>query len=78
MGGLYYKASEQFVLKVYVLEAAKMRKRKNLSKFDKGPNLVADLVCQSISKIASLVGSFWSTVVSIYQNWSKEGRVESQ
>ncbi|KAK3559328.1 hypothetical protein QTP86_012756, partial [Hemibagrus guttatus] len=57
------------------LEAGKMGKRKDLSEFDKGQIVMARRLDQSISKTAALVGCSRSAVVSIYQNWSKEGIV---
>ena len=75
MGGIYKAASEHFVLKVDVLEAGKMGKRKDLSEFDKGQIVMARRLGQSISKTAALVGCSRSAVVSIYQKWSKEGTV---
>ncbi|KAK3530635.1 hypothetical protein QTP86_029561 [Hemibagrus guttatus] len=44
VGGIYSAASEHFVLKVDVLEAGKMDKRKDLSEFDEGPNSTGALV----------------------------------
>ncbi|KAK3526020.1 hypothetical protein QTP70_012785 [Hemibagrus guttatus] len=74
---VFFKAaSEHFVLKVDVLEAGKMDKRKDLSEFDEGDQIVmARPLDQNISKTAALVGCSWSAVVSIYQKWSKEGTV---
>jgi len=66
---------EHFVLIVDVLEAGRMGKRKDLSEFDKGQIVMARQLGQSISKTAALVGCSWSSVVSIYQKWSKEGTV---
>ena len=60
------------VLKVDVLEAGKMGKRKDLRDFDKGQILMARRLGQSISKIAGLVGCPRYAVVSTYQKWSKE------
>ncbi|KAK3568968.1 hypothetical protein QTP86_021379 [Hemibagrus guttatus] len=55
-------ANEHFVLKVDVLEAGKMDKRKELSEFDKGQIVMARPLDQNISKTAALVGC-WSAVV---------------
>ncbi|ROL49972.1 hypothetical protein DPX16_6380 [Anabarilius grahami] len=71
-------ASEHFVLKVVVLEAGKMGKRKDLSEFDKGEIVMARQLGQSISETAALVGCSRSAVVNIYQKWSKEGTVVNQ
>ncbi|KAK3507722.1 hypothetical protein QTP70_034827, partial [Hemibagrus guttatus] len=71
-------ASEHFVLKVDVLKAGKMDKRKDLSEFDKDQIVMARPLNQSISKTAALVGCSRSAVVSIYQKWSKEGTVVNQ
>ncbi len=64
-----------FFLKVDVLEAGKMGKRKDLSEFDKGQIVMARQLGQSISKTAALVGCSQSAVVNIFQKWSKEGTV---
>ncbi|KAK3565242.1 hypothetical protein QTP86_001495 [Hemibagrus guttatus] len=70
VGGIYSAASEHFVLKVDVLEAGKMDKRKDLSEFDKkGQIVMARPLDQSISKTAALVGCSRSAVVSIYQKY---------
>ncbi|KAE8297395.1 Transposable element Tcb1 transposase Transposable element Barney transposase [Larimichthys crocea] len=50
-----------------------MGKNKDLSDFDKGQIVVARRLGHSISKTAALVGCSRSAVVSIYQQWSKEG-----
>ncbi|ROL49918.1 Calsyntenin-2 [Anabarilius grahami] len=71
--GIYLAASEHFVLKVDVLEAGKMGKRKVLSEFDKGQIVMARRLIQSISKTAALVGCSRSAVVSIYQKWFNSG-----
>lgn len=71
--GIYWAGSEHLALKVYVLEAGKMGKFKDLSKFAKGRIVMARQLDQSISKIAALVGCYWSLVVITYQKWSKEG-----
>ncbi|KAK3543475.1 hypothetical protein QTP70_022071 [Hemibagrus guttatus] len=67
--------SEHFVLNVDVLEAGKMDKRKDLSKFDKGQIVMARPLDQNISKTAALVGGSRSSVVRIYRKWAKEGTV---
>ena len=66
--------SEKKILKVDVLEAVKMFKRKDLSNFDKGQIVIARQLGQSLSKTTALVGCSWSAVVSTYQKWSKEGK----
>ena len=66
LGGIYKAASEHVILKVDVLEAGKMGKCKDLSKFDKGQIVMARQLGQSISKTAALVGCFRSVVVNIY------------
>ena len=72
VGGIYKTANEHVVLKVYVLEAVKMDKSKDLSK---GQIVIARWLGQSISKTAALVGCPRSAVVSIYQMCTKEGIV---
>ncbi|ROL50368.1 hypothetical protein DPX16_19894 [Anabarilius grahami] len=52
-----------------------MGMRKDLNEFDKGQIVMARRLGQSISKTAALVGCSRSTVVSIYQKWSKERTV---
>ena len=55
-----------------------MGKRKDLSEFDKGQNVTAIRLGQSIFKTATLMGCSWSAMVSIYQKWSKDGKVVNQ
>uniref|UniRef100_A0AAQ5X0U1 Transposase Tc1-like domain-containing protein n=1 Tax=Amphiprion ocellaris TaxID=80972 RepID=A0AAQ5X0U1_AMPOC len=52
-----------------------MGKRKDLSDYNKGQIVMARRLGQSISQTAALVGCSRSSVVSVYQKWSKEGRV---
>uniref|UniRef100_A0A8P4G4M8 Transposable element Tcb1 transposase n=1 Tax=Dicentrarchus labrax TaxID=13489 RepID=A0A8P4G4M8_DICLA len=52
-----------------------MGKCKDLNDFVKGQIVMARLLGQSISETAALVGCSRSAVVSIYQKWSKEGKV---
>ena len=63
MGGIYWAASEHVVLKVGVLEAGKMVKRKDLSEFDKGQTVMARRPGQRISRTAAPVGCSRPTVV---------------
>ena len=57
--GLHSEASEQSVLEADVLEARKMGKCKDQSEFDKGQNVVARQLSQSISPVHWSV-STWS------------------
>ncbi|ROI15445.1 hypothetical protein DPX16_12997 [Anabarilius grahami] len=55
-----------------------MGKHKDFSEVDKGQNVMAGRLGQSISKTAALVGCSRSAVVSMYQKWSREGTVVHQ
>ena len=68
----------QKVLKVGVLGAGKMGKRKDLSEFDKEQTVMARRLGQSISRTAAPVGCSRSAVVRIHQKWSKKGTVVNQ
>ena len=61
-----------------MLEAGKMGKCKDLSRFDNDQIVMARQLGQNISRTAALVGCSWSAVVSMYQEWSKEGTVVNQ
>lgn len=58
---------EHYVLKVEVLEAGKMCKRKDLSKFNKEPDWDGYTLGQSISKITAVLCCSQSAVVSVYK-----------
>ncbi|KAK3528942.1 hypothetical protein QTP70_014153 [Hemibagrus guttatus] len=60
------------------IAAEKMGKHKDLSEFDEGQIVMARRLDQSISKTAALLGCSRSAVVSICQQWSKEGTVVNQ
>lgn len=51
-----------------------MRKWKVLSDFDQGQNVMAKCPCQSIFKMAGIVGCAWYALASTFQKWSTEGQ----